>query len=60
MGSAKNFVLVQTNFETPAGTEPVVIRMTGMGKGMIWVNEQSIGRFWMSFLSPLGKPSQSE
>lgn len=31
-----------------------------MGKGMIWVNGKSIGRHWMSFLSPLGTPSQAE
>jgi len=34
--------------------------MTGMGKGMIWVNGQSIGRHWMSFVSHLGQPTQSE
>ncbi|XP_014522106.1 beta-galactosidase 13-like [Vigna radiata var. radiata] len=34
--------------------------MTGMGKGMMWINGNSIGRHWMSFLSPLGKPTQSE
>nr|AFK34570.1 unknown [Lotus japonicus] len=34
--------------------------MTGMGKGMIWVNGRSIGRHWVSFLSPLGLPTQAE
>lgn len=31
-----------------------------MGKGQIWINGKSIGRHWMSFLSPLKQPSQSE
>ncbi|KAE8008752.1 hypothetical protein FH972_005235 [Carpinus fangiana] len=46
--------------DAPEGKDPIAIRMRGMGKGMIWVNGKSIGRHWMSFLSPLGKPSQSE
>ncbi|TKY67659.1 Beta-galactosidase 14 [Spatholobus suberectus] len=50
----------KTKFATPEGEDPVAVRMTGMGKGMIWVNGQSIGRHWMSYLSPLGKPTQSE
>ncbi|RDY03751.1 Beta-galactosidase 13, partial [Mucuna pruriens] len=50
----------KTRFGTPEGTGPVAIRMTGMGKGMIWVNGQNIGRYWMTYLSPLGKPTQSE
>jgi hypothetical protein len=50
----------KANFDAPAGNEPVAIRMTGMGKGMIWINGNSIGRHWMSFLSPLGLPTQSE
>jgi len=51
---------LQTYFDAPEGHDPVAIRMNGMGKGMIWVNGKSIGRHWMSYLSPLGKPSQSE
>ncbi|KAK3194047.1 hypothetical protein Dsin_025357 [Dipteronia sinensis] len=47
-------------FDPPEGTEPVAVRMNNMGKGMIWVNGKSIGRHWMSFLSPLGQPTQSE
>jgi len=52
--------ILQTNFATPEGTDPVAIRMTGMGKGMVWINGKSIGRHWMSYLSPLGQPTQSE
>ncbi|XP_065867178.1 beta-galactosidase 13-like [Euphorbia lathyris] len=50
----------KTHLDTPEGKDPVAVRMTGMGKGMIWINGKSIGRYWMSFLSPLGQPSQSE
>ncbi|XP_047162343.1 beta-galactosidase 13-like [Vigna umbellata] len=50
----------RTRFVTPEGTGPVAIRMTGMGKGMMWINGKNIGRHWMNFLSPLGKPTQSE
>ncbi|KAL5561196.1 hypothetical protein UlMin_030943 [Ulmus minor] len=50
----------KTHFDAPKGRDPVAIRMTGMGKGMVWVNGQSIGRYWMSYLSPLGKASQEE
>ncbi|KAL5066527.1 hypothetical protein RYX36_028264 [Vicia faba] len=59
-GAARAVSWFKTRFITPEGKGPVVIRMTGMGKGMIWVNGQSIGRHWMTFLSPLGKPTQSE
>lgn len=31
-----------------------------MSKGMVWINGKSIGRYWVSFLSPIGKPSQSK
>ncbi|GMN48724.1 hypothetical protein TIFTF001_017899 [Ficus carica] len=50
----------RTRFDAPEGRDPVAIRMTGMGKGMIWVNGKNIGRYWMSYLSPLRKPSQEE
>ncbi|KAG9442709.1 hypothetical protein H6P81_018563 [Aristolochia fimbriata] len=47
-------------FNAPPGNDPVALDMSGMAKGMIWVNGISIGRYWVSFLSPIGKPSQSE
>ncbi|XP_062002238.1 beta-galactosidase 13-like [Rosa rugosa] len=59
-GAAQALTWYKTYFDAPEGRDPVAIRMTGMGKGMIWVNGQSIGRHWMSFLSPLGQPTQSE
>ncbi|XP_041013635.1 beta-galactosidase 13-like [Juglans microcarpa x Juglans regia] len=59
-GQGRALTWYKTYFDAPEGNDPVAIRMTGMGKGMIWVNGKSIGRHWMSFLSPLGKPSQSD
>ncbi|XP_019709489.2 beta-galactosidase 11 [Elaeis guineensis] len=46
-------------FDMPSGNDPVALDMTGMGKGLAWVNGNCIGRYWVSYLSPLGKPSQS-
>ncbi|XLU47975.1 hypothetical protein S245_042789, partial [Arachis hypogaea] len=50
----------KTHFATPEGRDPVAIRMTGMGKGMVFINGNNIGRYWMSYLSPLGKPTQAD
>jgi len=47
-------------FDMPEGDAPVALNLTSMSKGMAWVNGKSIGRYWVSYLSPLGKPSQSE
>ncbi|KAK6924521.1 Beta-galactosidase, beta-sandwich domain [Dillenia turbinata] len=46
-------------FDEPEGQNPVVIELSNMSKGMAWVNGKSIGRYWTSFLSPLGQPSQA-
>ncbi|XP_078448276.1 beta-galactosidase 11-like [Wolffia australiana] len=46
-------------FDAPHGNDPVAIDMGSMGKGMVWINGESIGRYWVSYLSPLGKSSQS-
>ncbi|KAE8668321.1 Beta-galactosidase 11 [Hibiscus syriacus] len=50
----------QGYFDAPEGTNPVAIRLTGMSKGMVWINGKSIGRYWMSYLSVLKEPTQSE
>ncbi|MED6208636.1 hypothetical protein PIB30_047173 [Stylosanthes scabra] len=49
----------KANFDAPEGKDPVAISMETMSKGMVWVNGKSIGRYWSSYLSPLGNPSQS-
>lgn len=41
----------KTSFKTPSGIDPVALDLQGMGKGQAWVNGQSIGRFWPSFIA---------
>ncbi|XP_074317084.1 beta-galactosidase 15-like isoform X2 [Silene latifolia] len=41
----------KTTFKAPIGTDPVVVDLTGMGKGAAWVNGQSIGRYWPAFVA---------
>ncbi|KAM7263193.1 hypothetical protein ACFE04_000876 [Oxalis oulophora] len=33
-------------FNAPEGDEPLALDMNGMGKGQIWINGESIGRYW--------------
>ncbi|KAG6533703.1 hypothetical protein ZIOFF_007578 [Zingiber officinale] len=46
-------------FDGPSGNDPVSLDMSSMGKGLVWINGQCIGRYWVNYLSPLGTPSQS-
>ncbi|KAL0353143.1 UNVERIFIED_CONTAM: Beta-galactosidase 6 [Sesamum angustifolium] len=39
-------------FLPPEGKGPISLNLSGMGKGQAWVNGQSIGRYWSSYLSP--------
>ncbi|KAK8672803.1 hypothetical protein V6N13_111164 [Hibiscus sabdariffa] len=48
----------QTTFDAPIGDDPVALNMSSMQKGQVWVNAQSIGRYWVSFHTPAGNPSQ--
>ncbi|KAK6938378.1 D-galactoside/L-rhamnose binding SUEL lectin domain [Dillenia turbinata] len=48
----------KTQFDSPAGSDPVAVNLGSMGKGEAWVNGQSIGRYWTSYLTPDGSPSQ--
>ncbi|KAL0558954.1 hypothetical protein IC582_003543 [Cucumis melo] len=41
----------KTSFKTPSGIDPIALDMQGMGKGEAWINGQSIGRFWPSFIA---------
>ncbi|CAM8998669.1 unnamed protein product [Rhodiola kirilowii] len=36
-------------FNTPGGNEPLALDMQGMGKGQIWINGQSLGRYWLIY-----------
>ncbi|WRX35044.1 D-galactoside/L-rhamnose binding SUEL lectin domain - like 10 [Theobroma cacao] len=44
----------KTNFDAPAGNDPIALDFTGMGKGEAWVNGQSIGRYWPAYISRSG------
>ncbi|KAL4361688.1 hypothetical protein GQ457_04G001870 [Hibiscus cannabinus] len=33
-------------FDAPEGDDPLALDMSSMGKGQIWINGQSIGRYW--------------
>ncbi|KAK6132284.1 hypothetical protein DH2020_033984 [Rehmannia glutinosa] len=48
----------KSKFDAPEGTDPVALNLGSMGKGEAWINGQSIGRYWISFLTPDGSPSQ--
>ncbi|XP_062166454.1 beta-galactosidase 15-like [Alnus glutinosa] len=47
----KMFVWYKTTFKAPIGSDPVVVDLMGLGKGHAWVNGQSIGRYWLSYLA---------
>ncbi|KAG0486825.1 hypothetical protein HPP92_008920 [Vanilla planifolia] len=36
-------------FNAPVGNDPLAIDMSSMGKGQLWVNGQSIGRYWPAY-----------
>ncbi|OVA06185.1 D-galactoside/L-rhamnose binding SUEL lectin domain [Macleaya cordata] len=36
-------------FNAPQGNEPLALDMWSMGKGQIWINGQSIGRYWTAW-----------
>ncbi|KAK1633099.1 hypothetical protein QYE76_007414 [Lolium multiflorum] len=46
-------------FDEPDGEDPVVLDMTSMSKGMIFVNGEGMGRYWTSFRTIAGVPSQA-
>ncbi|KAK4352651.1 hypothetical protein RND71_028169 [Anisodus tanguticus] len=46
-------------FDAPKGDDPVALNLGSMGKGEAWINGQSIGRYWVSFHTPEGVPSQT-
>ncbi|KAL5993161.1 hypothetical protein ACLOJK_014083 [Asimina triloba] len=48
-----------THFATPDGSDPIALNLASMGKGEVWINGESIGRYWVSFHTPKGEPSQT-
>ncbi|XP_031261051.1 beta-galactosidase-like isoform X1 [Pistacia vera] len=41
----------KTTFDAPAGNDPLALDMRTMGKGMMWINGQSIGHHWPANLA---------
>lgn len=39
----------KTYFNAPGGSEPLALDMSSMGKGQIWINGESIGRYWPAY-----------
>ncbi|XP_058090936.1 beta-galactosidase 13-like [Magnolia sinica] len=58
-GSNRPLTWYKRYFDCPTGADPVALDLSSMSKGQAWVNGEGIGRYWVSFLSPLGSPSQT-
>ncbi|XP_022732674.1 beta-galactosidase-like [Durio zibethinus] len=41
----------KTTFNAPGGNEPLALDMSSMGKGLVWINGQSIGRHWPGYIA---------
>ncbi|EPS65481.1 beta-galactosidase [Genlisea aurea] len=39
----------KTSFDEPSGDEPLALDMNSMSKGQIWINGESIGRYWNQY-----------
>ncbi|KAK9690765.1 hypothetical protein RND81_09G152800 [Saponaria officinalis] len=59
-GAGEALTWYKAYFDAPDGDDPLTIRLENMTKGVVWVNGQSIGRYWSSYLTILKKPSQNE
>ncbi|XP_021759898.1 beta-galactosidase 3-like [Chenopodium quinoa] len=46
----------KANFDAPGGVEPLAVDMKSMGKGEIWINGRSIGRYWTTYAKGDCKP----
>ncbi|XP_057795715.1 beta-galactosidase 16 [Salvia miltiorrhiza] len=49
----------KSKFDAPKGNDPIALNLGSMGKGEAWVNGESIGRYWISFVTPQGSPYQT-
>ncbi|KAJ8442581.1 hypothetical protein Cgig2_026523 [Carnegiea gigantea] len=45
-GGTKPLTWYKVYFDEPGGVEPLALDMRSMGKGQIWINGRSIGRYW--------------
>ncbi|XP_031098098.1 beta-galactosidase 16-like isoform X2 [Ipomoea triloba] len=57
--SSQPLIWYKTVFDEPKGNDPLALNLGSMGKGEAWVNGQSIGRYWVSFHTLAGTPSQT-
>lgn len=57
--SSKFLTWYKTKFDAPGGDDPLALNLGSMGKGEVWINGQSIGRYWISFRKNDGSPSQT-
>ncbi|KAA8541012.1 hypothetical protein F0562_024850 [Nyssa sinensis] len=39
----------KTTFNAPEGNDPLALHMNSMGKGLIWINGENIGRHWPGY-----------
>ncbi|XP_054780480.1 beta-galactosidase 1-like [Prosopis cineraria] len=39
----------KTTFDAPRGVAPLALDMGSMGKGQVWINGQSLGRYWPAY-----------
>ncbi|OWM74486.1 hypothetical protein CDL15_Pgr003989 [Punica granatum] len=47
--SNRLFIWYKAMFKAPLGTDPVVVDLNGLGKGIAWVNGHNIGRYWPAY-----------
>ncbi|KAL6899446.1 hypothetical protein ACP4OV_006104 [Aristida adscensionis] len=45
------FTWYKATFEAPSGTEAVVVDLAGLNKGVAYVNGNSLGRYWPSYVA---------
>ncbi|MCD9645778.1 Beta-galactosidase 6 [Datura stramonium] len=57
--STQQLTWYKSIFDAPKGDDPIALNLGSMGKGEAWVNGQSIGRYWVSFHTSEGVPSQT-
>ncbi|OIT27278.1 PREDICTED: beta-galactosidase 16-like [Nicotiana attenuata] len=59
LSSSQPLTWYKSAFDAPEGDDPIALNLGSMGKGEAWVNGQSIGRYWVSFRTLAGIPSQT-
>ncbi|XWS21015.1 hypothetical protein CRYUN_Cryun30bG0018700 [Craigia yunnanensis] len=47
--SQQSMTWYKAYFDAPGGAEPLALDMRSMGKGQVWINGQSLGRYWMAY-----------